>query len=127
MTQVQRNHSPDMLEEVPIKESAGSRAGLCYIAANGGKMPNLGEKHVKFQTKEGMNSSVVFQVTHTRKPLVSVSEIVHKGNKVVFAAGRSYIENAKTGQQIELVEECGTYHMDVDFLVGDFTRPVKDQ
>ena len=86
-----------------------------------------GEKHVKFQTKEGMNSSVVFQVTHTRKPLVSVSKIVHKGNKVVFAAGRSYIENAKTGQQIELIEECGTYHMDVDFLVGDFTRPVKDQ
>ena len=72
-----------------------------------------------------MSSSVVFQVTHTRKPLVS--KIVQKGNKVVFAADRSYIENAKTGQQIELIEECGTYHMDVDFLVGDFIRPVKDQ
>ena len=30
---------PGMLEEVPIKESAGSRAGMCYIAANGGKCP----------------------------------------------------------------------------------------
>ena len=88
-------------------------------------MPNLGEKHVKFRTREGMKSSVMFQVTHTRKPLASVSRIVHKGNKVVFAAGRSYIENVKTGQQIELIEEHGTYHMDVDLLVEGFAGQVK--
>ena len=40
---------PGTFEEVSIKESAGSRAGLCYIAANGGKMPNLGEKHVRLR------------------------------------------------------------------------------
>lgn len=118
---------PSMLEEVPIQESAGSRAGLCYIAANGGKMPNLGEKHVKFRTKEGLSSSVMFQVTHTRKPFASVSKIVRKGNKVVFAPDRSYIENVKTGNQIELIEEFGTYHLDVDFLTEGFPRQVRNQ
>ena len=49
---------PGTFEEVSIKESAGSRAGFCYIAANGGKTHNMGEKHTKFRTKEGMNSSL---------------------------------------------------------------------
>jgi hypothetical protein len=118
---------PSMFVEVPIKESAGSRAGLCYIAANGGRIPNLGEKRVKFRTTEGMNSSVMFQVTFTRKPLASVSRITNKGNKVVFAAGRSYVENVKTGQQTELTEEHGTYHMDVGFLVEGYARQARDQ
>ena len=51
---------PTMFEEVPTRPSPGSRSGLCYIAANGSKMPNMGEKHVKFRTKEGMMSSVLF-------------------------------------------------------------------
>ena len=114
--------SPGMLKEIPIRESEGSRAGLCYVAANGGKMPNMGEKHVRFKTKEGLQSSVLFQVTHARKPLASVSRIVAKGNKVVFAPGQSFIENIKTGQRIELVEESGTYHMDVNFLTEGFAR-----
>ena len=42
---------PDMLQEVPTRPSPGSRAGAHYIAANGGRMPNLGEKHVKFRTE----------------------------------------------------------------------------
>ena len=41
---------PGMLQEVLTRPSPGSRAGAHYIAANGGKMPNLGEKHVKFRT-----------------------------------------------------------------------------
>ena len=37
---------PDMLEEVPTRSSTGSRAATHYIAANGGRMLNLGEKQV---------------------------------------------------------------------------------
>lgn len=113
---------PDMLEEVPIQESAGSRSGLYYIAANGGKMPNVGEKHVRFRTKEGLVSSVLFQVTAARKPLASVSKIVRKGNKVVFAPDSSYIENIASGQRMNIVEDRGTYHLDVDFLTEGFGR-----
>ncbi len=32
------------LQHIKASESPGSHAGLCYVAADGGKMPNLGEK-----------------------------------------------------------------------------------
>jgi len=112
----------DMLHEIKLQESEGSRAGVQYIAANGGKMPNLGEKRVHFKTKTGMESNVVFQVTHARKPLASVSKIVKKGNRVVFSPTGSYIENIDSGKKIELNEVNGTYHMDVEFLAKDFPR-----
>jgi len=111
-----------MLNEIKVQESEGSRNGVQYIAANGAKMPNLGEKKVFFKTKDGMESNVVFQVTHARKPLASVSKIVKKGNKVIFSPSGSYIENIDTGKKIELNEANGTYHMDVEYLAKDFTR-----
>ena len=111
---------PDMLQGVPTRPSPGSRAGAHCIAANGARMPNLGEKHVKFRTGEGLSSSVFFQVTQTRKPLASVSKIVKKGNRVVFGTDRSYIETLQTGKQIELTEENGTYHLDVEFYLPWF-------
>ena len=111
---------PDMLQEVPTRPSPGSRAGAHYIAANGGRMPNLGEKHVKFRTGEGLSSSVLFQVTQTWKPFASVSKIVRKGDRVVFGTDRNYIENLQTGKQIELTEENGTYHLDVEFISPGF-------
>ena len=96
---------PDMLQEVPTKSSPGSRAGTHYIAANGGRMPNLGEKHLKFRTGDGLSSSVLFQVTDTRKPLASDFQDRKKGTRVVFGSDRSYIEKVLTGKQIELTEE----------------------
>ncbi len=50
-------------------------------------MHNMGEKHAKFRSKEGMKSIVVFQVTYTRKPVASESRIVNVGNKVVLRSG----------------------------------------
>ena len=119
---------PDsMLPEIPLRESAGSRAGLHYIAANGSRMPNMGEKRVPFRAANGAMSSVLFQVTNARKPLASVSRIVAKGNRVVFGRQGSYIENEGTGRRIPIIAENGTYHMDVEFLaetsVSDFARP----
>lgn len=74
-----------MLEEIPIRESIGSKTGVSYMAANAGRMPNLGEWHVRFKARDGLNSSVLFQATHARKPLAAVSKTVQKGNKVVFS------------------------------------------
>ena len=63
---------------------------------------------------------MLFWVTDTRKPLASVSKIVKKGNRVVFGSDWSYIENVLTGKRIELTEENGTHHLDVDFLTPVF-------
>ena len=105
----------DMLQEVPTRSSPRSCAGTHCIVASGGRMPNLGEKHVKFRTGEGLGSSVLFQVTDARKPLASVSKIVKKGNRVVFGSDRSYIENVLTAKWIEFSAEVHVFDIVVSF------------
>ena len=76
---------PDgLLPEVETRPSAGSKKGVNYIAANGSRMPNMGEKKVKFKTKDGINSNITFQATKVKKLLAAVSRITEKGNWVCF-------------------------------------------
>ena len=106
------------LTEIPIVPSEGSRRGVRYVTANGSKMPNVGERKVHFKTIDGGMSSVVFQVTNAKKPLVSVSKIVQKGNRVVFDQSSSYIENLKTGKKFPIELLNGTYQLDVEYVAG---------
>ena len=76
-----RNYLP----EIPLQPSPGSQRGACFIAANGTRMENLGQKRVDFEATNGVKSNMLFQVTDSRKPLASVSKIVAKGNRVVRA------------------------------------------
>ena len=85
-------------------------------------MSNLCEKRVHFQTPERGGSNVVFQITHARKPLASVSRMVRKGNNVVFSPDEAYIENVATGKRIMMQENNGTYEVDVVYL-GDQPFP----
>ena len=68
----------------PTRPSAGSRAGVSYVAANGMQMPNRGEKRVRVRTKEGCCCELKMQVTDVRKPLMSVSKICDAGHRVTF-------------------------------------------
>ena len=43
-----------------IRESEGSRAGLHYVAANDGRIPNEGEYDLKFHTTEGNSENFIF-------------------------------------------------------------------
>ena len=63
-------------------------------------------------------NKITFQVTDVAKPLASVSRILDKGNTVVFSRtkGGSYILNEKTGGKIPLVEEKGTFVMNVEYF-----------
>ena len=98
--------------------------GVKYVAANGAKMENCGEKKIRFK-KEGLGgiNDMLFQVTDVGKPLASVSKTLDKGNTVVFSRkqGGSYIVNNCTGQKIPLTEEKGTFVMDVEYLEPDET------
>ena len=98
----------DMLQRETLVEGAPKKSCVKYVAANGAKMDNYGEKRVRFK-KEGLNgiNSMVFQVTDVGKPLASVSRILDKGNSVVFSRGPkgSYVVNDQTGRRIPLVEE----------------------
>ena len=120
----------NMLEHEALVEGEAKKSGVKYVAANGAKMDNYGEKRVRFR-KEGLGgtNSMVFQVTDVAKPLASVSRILDKGNSVVFSRGPngSYVVNDQTGRRIPLVEEKGTFVMEVEYLqpeAVDVERPI---
>ena len=108
-----------MLDGEPMVEGEAKRSGVRYVAANGAKMENYGEKRVRFR-KEGLPgvSNMLFQVTDVGKPVASVTRILDKGNTVVFSrsAGGSFIVNDGSGRKIPLVEEKGTFVMEVEYL-----------
>ena len=97
-----------MLDREALVEGEAKRMGGKYLAANGAKMENYGEKKIRFKKEclGGIND-MLFQVTDVGKPLASVSRILDKGNTVVFyrKQGGSYIVNNCTGQKIPLTEE----------------------
>ena len=109
----------DMLSGEPLVEGEAKKAGVRYVAANGARMENYGEKKVRFK-KEGLAgvNSMLFQVTDVGKPLASVAKILDKGNTVIFSRGQggSYVVNDKIGRRIPLVEEKGTFVMEVEYL-----------
>lgn len=117
----------DMLPNETLVEGEARKKGVRYVTANGGKMDNLGEKRVRFR-RNGSTAvnSITFQVTGVSKPLASVSRILDKGNTVVFSrAGEgSFIRNERTGEKIQIIEEKGTFVVDVEFMepASGFTR-----
>ena len=122
-----------MLDREPLMEGEAKSMGVKYVATNGAKMENYGEKKIRFRKEciGGIND-MLFQVADVGKPLVSVSRILDKGNTVIFSRkqGGSYIVNNCTGQKIILTEEKGTFVMDVEYLEPDesaegFTRQGK--
>ena len=86
-----------MLPGEETVEDESKRKGVRYVAANGGKMENHGEKRVRFRRNgsEAVNS-ITFQVTGVSKPLASVGRILDKG---------SYIWNEATGEKVPIVED----------------------
>jgi hypothetical protein len=90
-----------MLPNEEMKEGKAKKAGVKYIAANSGKMDNMGEKRARFKKAcgGGMNS-ITFQVTDVGKPLAAVSKMLGQGNTVVFTrkdGQKSYVINDATG------------------------------
>ena len=117
----------DMLPNETLVEGEARKKGVRYVAANGGKMDNLGEKRVRFRRSgSAAVNSITFQVTGVSKPLASVSRILDKGNTVVFSrtGEGSFIRKERTGDKIPIVEEKGTFVVDVEFMepASGFTR-----
>jgi len=67
-----------------LEESEGSKKGRRYVAANGQRVPNLGQRKVEMATEDGRGLHVVWQVTKVVKPLLSVSKLTSNGNVVIL-------------------------------------------
>ena len=60
-------------------------------------------------SEEGVAKQVKAQVCGVNKALLSVSQVVKKGHRVVFEEEGSYIQDRSTGQVMWLKEDNGMY------------------
>ena len=95
-----------------VLASIGSKMGLHYVAADGTRIPNVGQQLVKFMTIDGTWTELVFQLAAINKPLVSVSKLIEQGYRVVFDERGSYIVHKKTQKIIWMRKERGVFVVD---------------
>ena len=100
---------PDMLPNVKIRESPGSKRGQKFSSASKHKLKNLGEQQIHACTEEGDDMEILFQIADISKPLVSISSICERGNRVLFGRVGGIVINNKTGAQIPFHKENGVY------------------
>ena len=101
-----------------------SRAGKKYRAANGTRIPNLGQLNVAFKTEEGRACGMPFQVAAVERPLIAASQLARAGNRVILEDDGGRIVNKKTGKTISLLRRGGVYIMRMR-VATDFPRPGK--
>ena len=85
------------------------RAGGRYRAANGARIPNLGQQLATFRTPEGHGCSLRFQVAGVERPLVSVSQLARTGHRVEFGANDGHSMHVQSGRRIRLQRAGGVY------------------
>ena len=100
--------------------------GVKLKVANGEELKYYSTKNVRFVPKDGFKRSgkkmkeemceMKFHVTDTIKPLAAAMATVKMGNRVVLedGLGKSYIENARSGDKIML-----TFVFDAEFPEND--------
>ena len=107
-----------MVNKKKIRPSAGSKRGLHYLAASNHRIPNEGEVYIEFQTQEGYDENIVFQVANVNEPLAAVSDRVDNGCRVVFDKDEetgqdlSYIYNKRTKKVITLRRDRDVWMLD---------------
>ena len=104
----------DWFRSHPLMATEASRNGEFFITADGTEIENEGARRLTLCTPDWQNvRNMEFQVTDVNKALGSVSKMVRNGNRVVFDAMGSYIENTQTAERIWLREDNGVYVLDV--------------
>ena len=110
---------PKDLPHLPV---GPSRKHVQYTMANGQKTSNRGEQHVMAVTSGGHEIAFKAQVTDVHRPLMSVSRICDKGNRVVFESHGGYIESLNTGEKIHVHRDHNVYRLQVCVPETGFTR-----
>ena len=117
---------PSMLPNVKVKPSDGSRRGQQFTSASKHKLKNMGEQRCKAYTENGEPTEVLFQIADVSKPLVSVSAICERGNRVIFGRCGGVVQNLKSGTQVPFYRKNGIYILSMwlqDSDEEDFHRP----
>ena len=114
-----------MMPGVPIEPSEGSRRGQRWSSASNHKIKNLGQQRLKAVTEDGEETEVLFQIADVTKPLVSVSAICERGNRVIFGRAGGVVQSLSTGKLIPFERRNGIYILSLwleDESESPFTR-----
>lgn len=83
-----------------VEDSPGSKAGACFIAANGEKIPNQGQMSLSLASTEGVGLKSTFQVCKTHRPLWSVGRICDSVCSATFDSAGAKVTHKATGKQL---------------------------
>ena len=98
---------------LPIKETEAVRRKIGYVAANGTKIANYGERMLRGTTKDGATASMAVQVADVSRTLGSVTRMNEAGNVVVLDGHESYTLNKSTGRITSIDWKDGKFIMDL--------------
>ena len=98
-----------MLPGHPMRENAASKAGKTYSAASGHEIQRHGEQHIRAVTDNGLETEVIFQLADVEGPLVSISSVCGRENRVIFGQSGGVIQNVATGAEVPFQRRGGVY------------------
>jgi len=119
--------SEDMLTGVETVEGYAQKKGVQYEVADGALIPNLGEKKFVAVSDAGVTRAMKAQVCDVNKALLSVHRVVQAGNRVVFAASGSYVQDETSGETMALTEKGGMYMLKLWVKAQGFGGPVPER
>ena len=91
-----------MFADYPIQPTYESEAGITYSSACGTPIPDEGKRRPTVRTAEGHYRTLNIRVAQVTKCLLSVYEMIHKGQRVVFDLDGSYIEHKPSGERVTI-------------------------
>lgn len=86
-------------QEFVLRETPASRRRIGFVAANGSKIQNYGERKVSGYTDDGVAISMRMTCADVHKVLGSVHRMDQSGNLVVLDGEHSFMKNKVTGQK----------------------------
>jgi hypothetical protein len=99
---------PDVAKAFSTLKTRMSEAGVGFVAANGSRIENFGEKHLVGYTDEGDSVGMRMTVADVHKVLGSVHKMNMGGNKVVLDGPRSYMQS-RSGKRTKIHYEDGQF------------------
>jgi hypothetical protein len=105
--------NPGTAKALKTKETAASREGRGYRAANGTPIRNYGEKVIDGFTSSGDKVQVAMQVADVNKTLGSAFRMNQCGMVIVIDGDDSYFRDSRTGKITKVKMENGQYVFDI--------------
>ena len=95
--------------ELPVRKTKAANMGLGYVAANGTRIENYGERALKGFTDDGSGVEMAVQVTDVKRTLGSVYRMNQAGNRLVLDGDDSYMVHKATGKVTPIYVEQGKF------------------